>query len=147
MGGSVANPEAANAAVSAMRQQRSDETIERARGSDTQAWLEQRLDEQTNTVPVMGREFEFRPVGSERVAKTLDLIDGDANVDDISELPALLREVCSVLGETCTDPAMDAEAFGRLPADVNQRVFEDVAMPEGDLDPEQRERVDEFRGE
>ena len=142
---SVANPDAANAVVDAMREERSAERLEHARSNDTRAWLEQRLNEQTATVPVMGRDFEFRRVGTTRVADTLDMIDGD--LDDVSEMPTLFREMCALLGETCTDPALGAEEFGQMPPDVVERVFEDVAMPEGELDEEQRERIDEFRDE
>jgi hypothetical protein len=143
----VENPRAANDLVGHRLEEASAARRERARASDTKAWLEGRLNEQTRSEMVMGREFDFRPIGTERVADVLDLVDGD--MDDVSEMPTLLREMCSLLGEVCPDPVMDAQSFGQIPPDVVQRVFEDVAMPEdgADLDSEERERVDEFLSE
>lgn len=120
---------------------------QRAANADTRAWLEGRLQEETQTADLYDREFEFEPIGTAKVADVLELI-GDGEDLSLSEMPTLLRIVCDILGKHCTDPAMDADAWGRVPPDETERVFEEVAMSDdADLDQEELAQIEEFRNE
>lgn len=127
------------------KQERRHEVAELA---DTEAWLEQRLNEQSRTVPVMGRDFEFRPMGTTTVADIVSQV-GDGQEDiPLSEMPDLLRKICDLLGEHCTDSALNAEQFGKMPPEVVEGVFMDIAMPEDDgISSEEREKIEQFRNE
>lgn len=140
----VENPERREAMLEAARSEVKEEKEQRRENATTKQWLQGQLDEQTRTVPVMGRDFEFRPLGTDAVADVLDYTpdsvpDGveapdDVNPEDLGgmdlgEMPGLLRKVCDLLADACTDEEMDRESWGRVPPDVVERVFEDVAFP------------------
>jgi len=149
----VTNPDAREEMLSAARSDAKQEKRQHRENASTKQWLQGQLDEQVRSVPVMGRDFDFRPLGTDAVADVLDytpdtMPDGeDMSGMDLSEMPGLLRKICGLLADACTDPEMDREAWGRVPPDVVERVFEDVAFPEDDLDRDEMERVQQFRNE
>lgn len=141
----VTNPEARQRMLDAARAEAREEQRARAESAGTKAWLERRLDEQARTVPVMGRDFEFRPIGTDTVADILEQVENEDL--SLSQMPGLLRKVRDLLAESCLDDEFDREAWGKVPPDVSQRVFEDVAFPEEELSEEDRERVERFLDE
>lgn len=126
----------------------------------TKEWLETELEGQAQPYRIMGREFMFKPIGNERVEDILRLANTEAadldqedvedledvdteHLDDMPKFVAAMREA---LEENCLDEYMATEGMGKLPLEVLQRVFEDVAMG-GDISNEQAERARKFREE
>lgn len=150
----VSNPEARQRMLESARQEVKQKRREQTENMSTKQWLQGQLDEQTRTVAVMGRDFDFRPLGTDAVADVLDYTPNSVPEDeddlsgiDLAEMPGLLRKICGLLADACTDPEMDREAWGSVPPDVIERVFEDVAFPEEGLDRDEMERVEQFRNE
>lgn len=140
------------------REQRKElraESIQRVQHASTKSWLESKLDEQAKPVPIFDREFLFRPIGSAVAEEIMELASkelpsdaeslDDVDPEDMQDMPEMLRRMRETLAEHCLDDEMGAAAFGRLPLDMLEELFEEVAAG-GDLSPQERERVDQFRG-
>lgn len=122
--------------------------------------LEKSLEKSAHTHPVMGIDVRFKPIGNERVEKVLRLANteaaqldqddiedvGDVDVDNLEDMPKFIAEMRDTLAEACLDGYMAREGLGKVPLEILQMVFEDVAMG-GDLTPEQAEEVQKFRNE
>jgi hypothetical protein len=143
--GTYENSEFVEQAYDKAEQQRREQRAAAAEGLSTKKWLETKLEEQARPFPVMGREFLFTPVGNERVEEVLRLASQEAaqldegDVDDLEDvdaehlddMPEFVRSMRETLEEHCLDEFMAEEGFKKLPLDVLQMVFEDVAMNEG----------------
>ena len=146
--------EARQQAVQKEREQR----VQAVENLSTKKWLESKLEDQAQPYPIMGREFMFTPVGNERVEEILELASQEAanlddddvedledvGSDDLDDMPRFVRAMRETLEEHCMDDFMAQEGLKKLPLDVLQRVFEDVAMGEG-LSETQAERAQKFR--
>ena len=155
---SYSNPDFVEEAHEQARQKQREERLEAVENLSTKKWLETKLEEQAQPYPIMGREFLFTPVGNERVEELLEMASQEAanledrDVEDLDDLDpndldddsAFVREMRQTLEEHCLDDYMAEEGLKKLPLDVLQRVFEDVAMGEGVSDP-QAERARKFR--
>ena len=140
----VTNADAANAAVEAMREKQEQRRSDVVENAATREWLEQQVEQDTRTVAVAGREFEFTQLGTDKVADTVEMAGDDAD-DDLENVPRMLRQVCDVLAEHCLDPVMDREAFGSLPPEAVDDAFNELAGSM--MDADDRERVEQFRND
>lgn len=127
-------------------------------GLGTKQWLQSKLEDQAKPVPIMGREFRFTPVGNEQVEEILELANNEAadldrddvedlddvDSEDLNDMPKFVRSMRETLEEHCMDEYMSEEGLKKLPLDVLQMVFEDVAMGQG-LSPDRAERTQKFR--
>ena len=142
-----------------VRTKKREKRVKAVESVGTKQWLETTLEDQAKPVPIMGREFYFTPIGNERVEEVLELgaseaanvdpdIDDwdDIDPDDLENMPKLVRAMRETLKEHCTDEYMATEGMGKLPLDVLERVFEDVAEG-GQLSESQAERARRFRHE
>ena len=125
----------------AKRQEMMDEEhVSQIEASATRAWLESELNERSRTVEIYGREFQFRPIGTTTVSDVVERASVLDDGEDISAMPKLFKEITEILGKHCLDPDMDAIAFGQIPPDDIQEIFEDVSVSDIDED-----RVEKFR--
>lgn len=140
------DPDAIAEAAQKMRDEAATRARDRAADTlenlGTKEWLEKKLEEQAQPYPVMAREFMFRPIGNERVEEILDLANNEAanldrddvedledvDTEDLDDMPKFVRGMRETLEDACLDDYMATEGMGKLPLDVLQRVFEDVAM-------------------
>lgn len=114
-------------------------------GLSTKQWLQQELEGQSKPVPIMGREFHFTPVGNQRVEEILELASKEAanldrddvddledvDSDDLDDMPKFVRSMRETLEEHCLDEYMAEKGMKKIPLDILQMVFEDVAMGQG----------------
>lgn len=141
-----------------VRQKKHEQRIEAVENLGTKQWLEQRLEDQATPIPIMGREFLFTPVGNETVEGIIELASNEAGKlerddvddladvesDDLDDMPKFVRAMRETLEEHCLDEHMAEKGMKKLPVDVLQQVFEDVAMGDGLSDTE-AERARKFR--
>lgn len=137
-----------------------DRTVDALDNLSTKEQLEQKLERSAQTYPVMGIDVRFQPIGNERVEDVLRLANaeaaqldqediddvGDVDVDNLEDMPKFIAEMRETLAEACLDEYMAREGLGKVPLEVLQRVFEDVAQG-GDLTAEQQENIRKFRNE
>lgn len=139
--------------VEKMRQQAAqrerDRQVEKVENLGTKQWLQSELEEQAKPVDVLGRKFMFRPISSERVEEALELaseeaqktsgVDADSldevDPEEMQDMPKLLRVMRETLAEHCLDEEMDEEAFGILPVNHLEEVFQEVAMAGNSMQP------------
>ena len=122
-----------------------EEERQNAEHSGTRAWLESELESRSVEAEVFDRTFEFLPIGTMTVVDILERSATLEDGEDVEAAPKLFRDICQILGEHCTDPEMDAEAFGMLPGKELQQVFESVGV--SDMEEEELDRIENFRGE
>ncbi len=136
------NAEFVEEAHEQVNQKQREQRVETVENLGTKQWLQQSLEDQAKPIPVMGREFMFTPVGNQRVENILELASDEAaqldanDVDDIEDvdeehledMPKFVRSMRETLEEHCTDDYMATEGFKKVPIEVLQKVFEDLAM-------------------
>lgn len=141
---SIANPEAADAARDALLQQEYTTAAEQQEHLTTKAKLEQKRDQQRDIVDVLGEPVEFRPPGVGVSEKALDLRQRALNDDGEAE-GELVSFVLNTLADHAVDEEMDAEFWGGFDLETVQSVFEQLVM--NDLSQQEREQIEQFRGE
>jgi len=158
-GGDIKNPDAVEEMYEAKKEKEREEIQDAEEALTTEQWLESKLDEQSNTVEIYGRDFEFRPIGSKTVEDVTKLfgdevenldIDAD-NPQDVDpedlegsaeDIPKTMWTLRHELADHCIDEEMDADAFGRIPPDDLVQIFERAAAS---LTPDDAERAKRFR--
>lgn len=137
-----ANPEFVERAQQRYREEEKEQKVSDIENAGTRAWLETELDSRSREVEIYDRVFDFRPIGTTTVTDTIERAATLDDDEDIGEMPQLFRDICQVLGEHCLDPEMDADAFGIMPPDDVQQVFEDIAVSDVD-----EEKIEKFQQE
>lgn len=156
-GTQLSNPEFVASAFEKETQQAQDDFASAQQHAATQSWLERKLDARQKPVDVMGDDFNFRPIGTGRSMEIIERSQDLGEDENVGDMPDLFRDICVLLGEHCIAPVDEtdsdgyelpptlsaAEFAGMPPGDVQEAFMEIV----GDLDDEDRERIEEFRGE
>lgn len=156
-GTQLSNPEFVASAFEKETQQAQDDFAAAQQHAATQSWLERKLDARQKPVDVMGDDFNFRPIGTGRSMEIIERSQDLGEDENVGDMPDLFRDICVLLGEHCIAPVDEtdsdgyelpptlgaAEFAGMPPGDVQEAFMEIV----GDLDDEDRERIEEFRGE
>jgi len=137
---SIENADEANEAIEALHDEREAEREQQAEHAATKQWLEQTSKERSRTIEIRGREFEFDPLSAKESAHIESLGQGaDSDRGD-----KVTRELCDILGSHCHNPVLDGDAFyEEFGIEELQSILEELVT--GELDPEERERIDGFR--
>jgi hypothetical protein len=155
----ITNLEEVEELYEAKKEKEREEIQDAEEALTTEQWLESELNEQSNTVEIYGRDFEFRPIGSKTVedvtklfgdeVENLDIdadnpqdIDPDDLEDSAEDIPKTMWTLRHELADHCIDEEMDADAFGRIPPQDLVQIFERAAAS---LTPDDAERAKRFR--
>ena len=114
------------------------------------SWLQTRLSERAKTVDIYGRDFLFRPLGTDVVTDIVERSGKLKDDENIGDVPPLFRDVRDHMADACIGSAdgeleMSAEEFGMIPPKDLQEIFQEVSS--ADLSSEEREKAEKFRGE
>ncbi len=142
MSSSFQNTEFIERATDRYQKHKTVEKMTELESAGTRAWLEHELDSRSRSVDIYGRTFQFRPIGTTTVTDIVERASTLDDDEDVGQMPKLFRDICAVLGEHCQDDEMDAEAFGQIPPDDVQEIFEEIAISDVD-----QERIERFREE
>lgn len=143
--GDFANPEFIEEAHGKYEEHKREKATELAEAGGTKAWLERKLAENSVTVAIYDREFEFIPMGTDETTEVIERAQGLDDDEDIGDAPALFRDVKQKMADHALDPEADAEFFGKLPTGELQSAFE--ALGAADMDEDAAERAEQFRDE
>lgn len=139
---SIENPDAANAAMAKLRDERVTTQATQREYASTKSRLEQKRDEQRRLIDVLDEPVEFRPVGVGVSRDAIKLRQRAMDGDEAAEAE-LIDLVFETLAEHAVDDEMDEDFWGGFQMSTIQSVFEELVMT--DLDDAEREQIEQFR--
>ena len=143
-GGGAEDPGFVAEKLAEIQEEAAAEKAEVVEHANTKHRLEQRLREQRRTVEVLGEPVEFEPVGAGLSRKLMSLRRRAAEGDGEAE-EQLIDLVFETLADHSVDPEMTEDWWGQFSIDELKNAFERLVM--GNLDANERERIEQFRGE
>jgi hypothetical protein len=125
-----------------VRDEQERERAEAAEHAATKQWLEESEKSRVRTIEIRDRPFEFTPLSAAESSRLESL--GEGVEADSARGEEVTQELCDTLGEHCHDPVLTGDVFfNRFGIDELVAILDELV--EGDMDPEDRERVDGFR--